>query len=167
METKSTEKGTGMTEHTPKNIFVSAAIAPSFIAESIQKHNSKTDIGGHSIFLGQVRADWIVNRQVKAIEYTAHEPLALENMHNIREEIFEKYPLTCMHIYHSLGKIAAGEICLFVFTSSAHRKAAIDACEEIVERIKKELPIWGKEIFEDKSYQWKDNNITNSRLSDM
>jgi molybdopterin synthase catalytic subunit len=63
-----------------------------------------------------------------------------------------------MHIYHSLGKVNAGEICLFVFTSSAHRKAAIDACEEVVERIKKELPIWGRELFEDDTYQWKENN---------
>ena len=62
-----------------------------------------------------------------------------------------------MHVYHSLGKVAAGEICLFVFTSSAHRKAAIDACNETVERIKAELPVWGKEIFLDESIQWKTN----------
>ena len=79
-------------------------------------------------------------------------------MHEIRESIFEKYELTCLHVYHSLGMVKAGEISLFVFTSSAHRKAAIDACEELVERIKKELPVWGKEIFEDSSYQWKQNH---------
>ena len=78
-------------------------------------------------------------------------------MHSIREAMFAKYSLTCMHVYHSLGKIAAGEICLFVFTSSAHRKAAIDACQETVERLKAELPIWGKELFEDETYQWKEN----------
>ena len=78
-------------------------------------------------------------------------------MHAIREEIFEKYELTCMHVYHSLGKVAAGEISLFVFTSSAHRKTAIDACEETVERLKAELPVWGKELFEDETYQWKEN----------
>ena len=62
-----------------------------------------------------------------------------------------------MHVYHSLGIVAAGQICLFVFTSSAHRKAAIAACEEVVERIKAELPIWGKELFEDHTHQWKEN----------
>ena len=62
-----------------------------------------------------------------------------------------------MHIYHSLGKVAAGEICLFVFTSSAHRKAAIEACNETVERIKAELPVWGKELFADETYQLKEN----------
>lgn len=144
-------------ERKPKNIFVQGAIAPSFIADSIAKHSSKTNIGGHSIFLGQVRADVIDEKKVAAIEYTTYEELALEKMHTIREETFAKYELTCMHVYHSLGKVAAGEICLFVFTSSAHRRPAIDACNEIVERIKTELPVWGKELFEDETHQWKVN----------
>ena len=146
-----------MTEKKPKNIFVNGAITPSFIAESIKKHSSKTNIGGHSIFLGQVRADIIESKTVTAIEYTAFEEMAIEKIHLIREAIFEKYPLSCMHIYHSLGKVVPGEICLFVFTSSVHRKASIDACEETVERIKAELPIWGKEIFDNETYQWKEN----------
>lgn len=146
-----------MIDKKPKNIFVHGPVAASFIAESIQKHNSKTEIGGHSIFLGQVRADNIEGKKVTSIEYSSYEEMALKKMDLIREDIFAKYPLACMHVYHSLGKIAAGEICLFVFTSSGHRKAAIDACEEIVERLKAELPIWGKEQFEDETYQWKEN----------
>ena len=147
-----------MRERTAKNIFVHGAISSSFIGESIQKHSAKTGIGGHSIFLGQVRADLVEGKTVSAIEYTAYEEMALQKMQEIREEIFIKYPLTCMHVYHSLGQIAAGEICLFVFTSSAHRKAAIEACNETVERIKAELPVWGKELFSDESFQWKVNN---------
>ena len=146
-----------MKERKPKNIFVQGPVTASFIADSIQKHNSKTDIGGHSIFLGQVRADKIDDKEVASIEYTAYEEMALEKMHVIREDIFAKYELTCMHVYHSLGNVKAGEISLFVFTSSAHRKAAIDACEETVERIKAELPVWGKELFADSSYVWKEN----------
>lgn len=140
-----------------KNIFVRAAISPAFIAEKIAAHQSKTGIGGHSIFLGQVRADAMENKKVVAIEYTSYEPMAMEKMTDIRETIIEKYALNCMHVYHSLGKINSGEICLFVFTSARHRKAAIDACSETVERLKAELPIWGKEIFEDDSFQWKIN----------
>ena len=146
-----------MSERKPKNIFTQGAIPASFIAESIQKHSTQTGIGAHSIFLGQVRSDVIDNKTVAAIDYTAYEEMALEKMHEIREAIFAKYPLTCMHVHHSLGRVAAGEICLFVFTSSRHRKAAIIACEETVERIKAELPVWGKELFEDESYQWKVN----------
>ena len=94
---------------------------------------------------------------MEAIEYKTYEEMGLERMNEIRESIYSKYNLTCMHVHHSLGKVDAGEICLFVFTSSKHRKAALDACEETVERIKAELPIWGKEIFKDDSYQWKEN----------
>ena len=140
-----------------RNIFVKGRIEPAFIADSIQKHGTQTSIGGHSIFLGQVRADLINEKEMAAIEYSAYEEMALEKMYDIRESIFAKYALTCMHVYHSLGRVAAGEICLFVFTSSKHRKAAIDACEETVERIKNELPIWGKELFGDETYQWKVN----------
>lgn len=140
-----------------KNIFVQGPISASFIAESIQKHSSQKAIGGHSIFLGQVRADEGQNGIVSAIEYTAFEEMALEKMHLIREDIFSKYPLTCMHVHHSLGTVAAGEICLFVFASSAHRQAAMEACEETVERLKAELPVWGKEIMDNESHQWKVN----------
>ena len=140
-----------------KNSFIEGAISPEKIATSIAHHQHKTNIGGHSIFLGQVRADEMAGKKVEAIEYTSHVEMALEKMHEIREAIFAKYPLTCMHIYHSLGLVKKGEICLFVFTSSAHRKPAIDACAECVERIKAELPIWGKEIFEGEGYQWKEN----------
>ena len=147
-----------MSEKKLKNIFVGGAINASFIADQIQKHSTKTNIGAHSIFLGQVRADVIDEKIVAAIEYTTYETMALEKMHTIREAIFEKYELTCMHVYHSLGVVKAGEISLFVFTSSVHRRAAIDACNEVVERIKNELPVWGKEVFEDATYQWKVNN---------
>ncbi|EDM38061.1 moaE-like protein [Pedobacter sp. BAL39] len=141
-----------------KNIFSTGPIEPAFIADSIGKHSSKTAIGGHSIFMGQVRKDEVDGRFVTAIEYTAYEEAALEKMHEIREAIFAKYPLSCMHIHHSLGTVKAGAICLFVFTSSAHRKPAIDACAEVVERIKTELPIWGKELFDNDTHQWKENS---------
>ena len=148
-----------MKEKKHKQIFIQGPISSAFIAESIQKHSTKTTIGAHSIFLGQVRSDIINEQNVVAIDYTTYEEMAIEKMHEIREAIFAKYPLTCMHIHHSLGTVAAGEICLFVFTSAIHRKEAIDACEEVVELIKKELPIWGKEIFEDNTHQWKENNV--------
>jgi len=148
-----------MEERKPVNIFVPGPVAASFIGESIQRHSSKTNIGAHSIFLGQVRADLIGEKTVAAIEYTAHETLALKIMHEIRESAFSTWPLTCLHVYHSLGTVAAGEISLFVFASSPHRKAATEACREIVERIKAELPVWGQEIFEDNTRQWKENKV--------
>lgn len=148
-----------MEEKEPVNIFVQGPIPPTFIATDIQRHSGKTNIGAHSIFLGQVRADVIEDKRVAAIEYTAHQPMALKLMHQIRESAFATHQLTCMHVYHSLGTVAAGEISLFVFASSPHRKAATEACREIVERIKAELPVWGQEIFEDNTRRWKENKV--------
>ncbi|MDB2327677.1 molybdenum cofactor biosynthesis protein MoaE [Flavobacteriaceae bacterium] len=140
-----------------KNIFVEGAISPSKIAESIAHHQSKTEIGAHNIFLGQVRADQIDKKKVSAIEYTAQIDIANQVCHEIREAAFSKYDLSCMHIYHSLGKVYSGEICFFVFVSSAHRKTVFDSLTEIVNDIKAKLPIFGKEFFEDQSHQWKVN----------
>lgn len=146
-----------MSEKKTKKVFVDGPISPEFIATSIAKHSAKKEIGAHSIFLGQVRADEKENGIVTSIGYTAYREMAEEVFHRIREEAFGQFDLTCMHIYHSLGNVPAGEISLFVFTSSAHRKEAIAACEWIVERIKKEVPVWGMEFMSDNRYFWKQN----------
>ncbi len=146
-----------MLDKKPKNVFKEGAISSAFIGESIAKHQTKTSIGAHNIFLGQVRADVIDGKTVSAIEYTAYEDMANKKFYDIREAAFEKFDMTCMHIYHSLGTVKAGEICLFVFVSSPHRKVVFEALEYIVEEIKANVPVFGKEIFEDESHQWKKN----------
>ena len=145
-------------EKKTKKVFMKGAIPSDFIANSIQKHQSKTSIGAHSIFLGQIRADEVDGKKVAGIEYTAHEEMANTAFHNIREATFEKYDLSCMHMYHSLGFVATGEICLFVFVSAPHRTVVFEALEHIVEEIKSKVPIFGKEIFEDQTHQWKVNS---------
>ena len=147
-----------MSERKPKNVFVEGAISSEFIGNSIAKHQTKTSIGAHNIFLGQVRADEIEGKVVSAIEYTAYEEMANEKFHEIREATFSKFNLTCMHIYHSLGTVKAGEICLFVFVSSPRRKEVFKALEYVVEEIKAKAPVFGKEIFEDETHQWKVNS---------
>ncbi len=139
------------------DIFFQGPIPGTLVAEAIANHHHKSEIGAHSIFLGQIRADQTDGKTVKSIDYTTNRELAMLKMTEIRDEIFEKYPLACMHVYHSEGEVRVGEICFFVFTSSGHRRAAMDACDELVERIKREMPIWGKELFEDDTHQWKIN----------
>jgi len=146
-----------MSEKKIKNVFVEGAISPDKIATSIAHHQVKTNIGAHDIFLGQVRADEIEGKKVVAIDYSCYDEMANQAFHDIREAAFEKYDLTCMHIYHSKGVVNAGEICLFVFTSSAHRKEAMDACRYIVEEIKANVPVFGKEVFADNTHVWKEN----------
>lgn len=159
-----TEKRT----HRKRDIFVEGAIPTSFIAESIAKHATRTDIGGHEIFLGQVRADvahagqpTTDNRQriVQAIEYTAYRDMANEQMTVIREEAFTRWPqMTCLHVHHSQGVIKAGELCFMVFASAPHRQQAREAVAFVTDEVKKRLPIFGREILSDDSHLWKQNS---------
>lgn len=146
-----------MTEKTRKNVFINGAISPEFISNSIAKHQSKTTIGAHQIFLGQVRADEIEGKQVVAIDYSAYETMADRVFYEIRESAFEQYELTCLHMYHSLGIVKTGEICLFVFVSAPRRKEVFKAIEFLVEAIKEKAPVFGKELFADETYAWKKN----------
>ena len=147
-----------MQEKKRKKVFVEGPIPAAKIAESIEKHSTMDLIGAHSIFLGQVRADDNENKVVTAIVYSCYQEMAEEVFDAIREETFSKFHLSCMHIYHSLGNVPTGKISLFVFTSSKHRKTAIDACTFVVEAIKSKVPVWGKEIYQDQSHTWKINN---------
>lgn len=140
-----------------KTVFIQGAISPEFICNSIAKHQAKHSIGAHNIFLGQVRADEIEGKIVSAIEYSAYEEMADEAMTALREKAFAQFDLICMHIYHSIGAVKAGEICLFVFVSATRRSQVYEATEAIVNWIKTEVPIFGKELFEDTTFQWKKN----------
>jgi molybdopterin synthase catalytic subunit len=140
-----------------KSAFHQGPISPEFIAQSIAKHSSKTTIGAHQIFLGQVRADQKNNDEVVAIEYTAYEEMAEQEIHVLRELAFEQFDITCLHVHHSLGRVEVGEVCFFVFVSSPHREAATAACSFLVEKIKAKVPIFGKEWMKNEQYEWKKN----------
>lgn len=140
-----------------KNIFIKGAISPEFIAISIAKHQSKKSIGAHNLFLGQVRADMLKGNTVKAIEFSSYQEMAEKEIGALREKAFEKFNLTCMHIHHSIGEVKVGEICIFVFVSAPHRKNVYKATEYIVEQVKTNVPLFGKELFDSNTHQWKQN----------
>ena len=83
--------------------------------------------------------------------------MANKKVNEIREDAFKKFDLTCLHTYHSLGNVKVGEISFFVFVSSVRRSEVYDATQFLVDRIKNEVPIFGKEIFENEKFQWKEN----------
>ncbi len=140
-----------------KQLFIPGAIAPEFIAQSISHHQGSTETGAQDIFLGQVRADVIEGKTVAAIDYSAYESMALAKFEEIREKALQQFELSGVDIYHSLGEVKVGEICLFVLVSAPHRRAAFDGLQFVVEEIKAQVPVFGKEVFADDSYQWKVN----------
>lgn len=140
------------------SIFVQGAIPTTLIAKTLSQIQTKKDTGALDIFLGQIRQDFIDRKPVIAIEYSAYEGMAQQKFEEIIKDAHQKYKLTSIQIFHSLGKVGVGEICLFVLVASPHRKEVFNALQQVVEVIKKKVPIFGKEIFEDESYQWKVNN---------
>lgn len=137
---------------------IDSAVSSEIITACISELGSERCAGAHSIFLGQVRSDKIDGKSVIEIDYSAYIELAYETLDRIAEETIATYHLKSLYVYHSLGKVKAGQVSLFVLSSSEHRKEAIDSCACVVDRIKSEVPIWGKEILEDNSFVWKESS---------
>lgn len=110
--------------------------------------------GACSVFAGRVRADKVKGKTVKMIEYSSYNGLAERVMAKIEKETMKKFKLKNLMLKHRTGAVKAGEVVIVVSAEGRHRRQTIDAMGEAVERIKKEVPIWKKEIFEDGSYRW-------------
>jgi molybdopterin synthase catalytic subunit len=137
---------------------IEGPITQEVISNLIIKLGEKTDSGGHSLFLGQVRADKIKDRTVVAIEYSSYESMVKVEAEEIKKAILSEFDdVRTIYIVHSNGKVKAGEISLLVLVSAGHRNQAIEACSKAVDLIKEKLPIWKKEIFDDQSKEWKQN----------
>jgi len=131
-------------------------VSQNLISHLIEKIGEKTDSGGHMIFLGQVRADIINGKEVKAIEYSAYESMVNVEAENIKKQILSQFgDVKSIDIIHSTGVVSAGELSLLVLVSAGHRLQAFQACSKTVELIKDKLPVWKKEIFDDDSHMWK------------
>jgi len=138
------------------NYLTTGPVSQKLILHLIEKMSHKTDSGGHSIFLGQVRADEIGGKKVKAIEYSAYAELISIEAEKIKKTILSEFSdVRSIDIIHSTGVVNAGEISLLVFVSAGHRLQSLQACGKTVELIKEKLPVWKKEIFEDDSHIWK------------
>ena len=134
------------------------AVSADQIASEIEKLGRRKDTGGHSIFLGQVRDDICNGRKVTAIEYSAYEEMVSSEAEKIKEIIINEFSdVLGLVIIHSIGVVLAGEISMFVLVSAGHRDHATTACRKAVELIKENLPVWKKELFDDKTHQWKKN----------
>ena len=133
-------------------------IKPEKIAAYIADAGNLKDSGGHSIFLGQVRNDSDGNKTVTAIEYSAYEEMVATEAARIIKLTGDAFPdVKDIIILHSTGLVQAGEISLFVMVTAGHRDQATRACRHVVEMIKLNYPVWKKELFDDNSEQWRDN----------
>lgn len=137
---------------------INGPLTSAAISEIIAKGGENKECGAHSLFLGQVRRDPAGGKFVKAIEYSAFEEMVTMEADKINKSILSEFDdVKAMEIIHSKGMVQSGEISMLVMISAGHRDHASKACAKAVELIKERLPIWKKEIFEDDSAQWKEN----------
>lgn len=106
------------------------------------------DTGGIVVFVGTVR-NQTKGKTVIRLDFEAYEPMAISEMRKISEKAIERFSLKKIAVHHRVGTLAIGEVPVVIAVSSAHRKAAFDACEFIIDTLKETVPIWKKEIFED------------------
>ena len=113
------------------------------------------EIGGIAVFVGAVRGTHGDERVVR-LEYEAHENLAPKVIEKIIRDSKGKHGIVDAIVEHRIGPASVGEDVMYVLIASKHRREAFHALEEIVDRIKHEVPIWKKEVT-DREAHWVEN----------
>ncbi len=105
------------------------------------------EVGGVVVFVGTVR-NQTKGKKVLRLEFESYRPMALSEMKKIAEAAAEQWPIMKMAIHHRVGLLEIGEVPVIIAVSCAHRKAAFEACQFAIDRLKETVPIWKKEFFE-------------------
>lgn len=140
----------------PYSFFIHEPIKMAKIDQILANSHVSPTIGAMLYFTGIVRADEIDGHRVTAIDFSAHESLAEKQ---IREIIFRESgdDIQFVFVQHSLGIVPVGSIPLVIVVGSGHRPEGYRTSRAILEALKAEVPIFGKELFEDGSHAWKVN----------
>ena len=136
-------------------ILIEGPIKDEHLVTEMPPHNV---VGATAIFKGTVRADTIGGKKVVAIEFSTQKEIAYQIAIDLLKATREKFCLARTIIYHSVGKVNAGETCFIVEVNSAHRKEAFNALPDIANEFKAKVPVFGKELLEDNTHFWKQNN---------
>ena len=105
------------------------------------------EAGGIDVFIGTVRSR-TKDKKVKYLFYETYNKMALLEMEKIAKYAIKKWELKKAIIHHREGKLAIGDTAVVIAVSSTHRKRAFEACRYIIDTLKKSVPIWKKEIYE-------------------
>jgi len=98
------------------------------------------------------------DRATLYLDYEAYESMALAKMREIGAQLHEKYRIHRVAIVHRLGRLEIGDTSVFIAVSAPHRAAAFDACRFAIDTLKRTVPIWKKEYFEDGAV-WADGEL--------
>jgi molybdopterin synthase catalytic subunit len=116
--------------------------------EAIVEKVKRREAGAITTFMGTVR-EWTKGKRTIYLKYQAYKPMAVKMLAKIGDEVEEKWPNTKIAITHRIGHLDISDLAVVIAVSSPHRKAAYEANEYAIERIKEMVPIWKKEHWED------------------
>jgi molybdopterin synthase catalytic subunit len=114
--------------------------------------------GGTVIFCGTVR-EWTKGRQTTSLQYDAYVEMALEQMRQIEADVKQQFPGTLTLQWHRIGELLPKDIAVICAAASPHRNVAFEAARTLIERLKKEVPIWKKEFYKDGEVVWQENQM--------
>jgi molybdopterin synthase catalytic subunit len=124
---------------------------------ALVRHVRAPEDGATVTFDGFVR-NQSHNRATLYLDYEAYESMALAKMREIGAQVHEKYRIHLVAIVHRLGRLEIGDTSVFIAVSAPHRAAAFDACRFAIDTLKRTVPIWKKEYFEDGAV-WADGEL--------
>jgi molybdopterin converting factor subunit 1 len=104
--------------------------------------------GAALVFEGVVR-NQSRGRKTRYLEYEAYEEMALQQMESLAAQALTQFQIRDVAIVHRLGHLEIGETSVLIAVASAHRAAGFDACRWLIDSLKRTVPIWKKEYFED------------------
>ncbi|MEM9930051.1 MAG: molybdenum cofactor biosynthesis protein MoaE [Bacteroidota bacterium] len=107
--------------------------------------------GGICLFVGTIR-NHNKGQTVTHLDFESYAPMALKEMERIANEVKVNHGLHTVCVHHRTGALDIGDIAVIIAVSSHHRAAAFAGCEEVIDELKKHVPIWKKEYLEDGSY---------------
>ena len=116
--------------------------------EELKRRTAASSVGAVLTFEGVVR-DNSSGRRTRYLDYDCYRPLALRTMQQLGREILEAHDVHAVAMAHRLGRLEIGEASVAIVVSSAHRRAAYEAGLDAINRLKKTVPVWKKEYFED------------------
>lgn len=111
------------------------------------------DCGGSVFFVGRVR-DHHEGKRVKRLFYECYQPMAEKEIQRIIDAVIAKTEVRQIDVIHRVGWLEIGEIAVAVSASGAHRAEAFEACRQVIDRIKENVPIWKKEVYSDMTHDW-------------
>src|SRR5215470_13061280 len=134
----------------PRTILTREPISAASLADSLRRD----DAGAIATFEGTVRADRRDGVAVVALDYSAHEELALDQMKLLHERARKQFAILDARIAHRLGRLKLGEVSVAIAVAAGHRAAAFDACRWLIDTLKVDVPIWKKDIWADGREAW-------------